>query len=136
MLEKVLVIEAQLSKWSQNLPRQLQHQPWLFPIGGLRNQAVTDSLDDRLSLIQTLRFLSTRIFLHRPVLVELVKDDAWIASTASTASRSSYSNKSFLEGIALQSVTASERCASEIVDIIHATISLPVPWWVSTGFSK
>ena len=68
-LQRVLKLETDLLKWKRQLPKELPLQPCIStPI-----ESEQAPIFERLNLIMTLRYLNTRVLLHRPVLTHFLR---------------------------------------------------------------
>lgn len=131
ILEHILAIEQQLVDWHQRLIPELRETPWDRVQQGTGIN-LRQSIFDRFSVIMMLRTLNTRLLLHRPVLVALFTRNPRAADTPP----SPFKLEEFFTNLAYQSVSVSEKCAIDVVDILHKLKGQPLPWWVSTYYSE
>ena len=127
MLERVFKLEQRLARWKRDLFPQLHQTPW----EALEPESVSVSsfepIFDKLSVITTLRYLNTRILLHRPILSSLLLQKV-----------SRPRDNPFLLKIREQSIKTCEGCAMEVVDIVYKTSKSPFllgAWWFSAYYS-
>jgi hypothetical protein len=132
MIEQVLSLEQGLAMWRNNLFPQLQNRPWdaLNPTSA--SPPSLDPVFDKLSVVIALRYLNTRILLHRPVLSALLEQRK--APNTSTGEH-------YLTGLAEQSVTVCRDCALEVIQIVwristSRSTNLLGAWWFSAYYSK
>ncbi|UKZ78344.1 hypothetical protein TrVFT333_006081 [Trichoderma virens FT-333] len=126
MLESVIRLESKLLQWRRDLPLQLKARPW--------DSSFIDSnqniVFDRLSIILSLRYLNTRVLLHRQVLARFLEQ-------INNGDRNSE------EGILLRqfghgSFQVCLESASEIISIVHKMGKKPSllgAWWFSTYYT-
>lgn len=135
LIERTLALEQRLSAWKRNLFPQLQRRPWDTFDSETISTSTWDPIFDRLSVIITLRYLNTRILLHRPVLSAFLRKRAcYRAATVQTEGEDPY----FLD-LAEKSLQICEQCAKEIVQIVYKTSKPPTllgAWWFSAYYSK
>jgi hypothetical protein len=132
MIEQVLSLEQALALWRSNLFPQLQNRPWdaLDPTSA--SPPSLDPVFDKLSVVIALRYLNTRILLHRPILSALVEQ---------RKPRGSATGERYLTGLAEQSVTVCRDCALEVIQIVwrlslSRSTNLLGAWWFSAYYSK
>ncbi|KAK6379813.1 hypothetical protein LTS17_005886 [Exophiala oligosperma] len=135
LIERTLALEQRLSVWKRNLFPQLQRRPWDTFDSESISTSTWDPVFDRLSVIITLRYLNTRILLHRPVLSAFLRKRAhYRAATVQMDDEDPY----FLD-LAEKSLLICEQCAAEIVQIVYKTSKPPTllgAWWFSAYYSK
>ena len=135
ILERTLVLEQRMAEWKRNLPPQLQRKPWSTTTPDSITSAAWDPVADRLSVIMTLRYLNTRILLHRPVLSLFLQRRARIRSE-----NAAYMDEDqFFQDLGERSDKACEQSASEIVEIVRKTSRPPAllgAWWFSSYYSE
>ena len=135
MLEKTLTLEQRMTEWRRNLPPQLQRRPWDTMDPDVPSISVWDPVFDRLSVIATLRYLNTRILLHRPVLSSFLLRRANFRSV----NMAFEDEDEFFHDLGERSIAACEQSAMEVVDIVHRTSRPPAllgAWWFSAYYSK
>ena len=135
MLERTVVLEQKLAMWKHNLLTQLQRRPWdtLDPNGV--SVSTWDPVFDRLSVILMLRYLNTRIVLHRPILSAFLRQ----RGRSRLSSESIPRDDPFFNDLGERSVRICQQAAVEIVEIVHKTSKPPAllgAWWFTTYYSK
>jgi hypothetical protein len=135
MLERTLGLEQRLSAWKRNLFPQLQRRPWDTLDPDSVSASTWDPVFDRLSVIITLRYLNTRILLHRPVLSAFLRKRACYRSIGVESDE----EDPYFQDLAGKSLKICGQSAMEIVQIVHKTSKPPTmlgAWWFSTYYSK
>ncbi|KIW16954.1 hypothetical protein PV08_04145 [Exophiala spinifera] len=134
LIERTLALEQRLSAWKRNLFPQLQRRPWDTFDSETISTSTWDPVFDRLSVVITLRYLNTRVLLHRPVLSAFLRKRAcYKAATVQTDGEDPY----FL-GLAEKSLEICEKSATEIVQIVFKTSEPPTllgAWWFSAYYT-
>lgn len=134
LLERTVVLEQKLAAWKHRLIAQLQRRPWdtLDPDGV--SVSNWDPVFDRLSVIITLRYLNTRIVLHRPILSAFLRQRGRSRGSAETVP----SEDPFFNDLGERSVRICQQSAMEIVDIVYKTSRPPAllgAWWFTAYYS-
>ncbi|KIX01785.1 uncharacterized protein Z518_09512 [Rhinocladiella mackenziei CBS 650.93] len=134
MLERTLILEQQLTAWKRSLFPQLQRRPWdtLDPEPML--SSTWDPVFDRLSVIITLRYLNTRILLHRPILSAFLRRRAYLRNGGDIFEE----GDSFFHDVGKRSIQICQQSAVEVVDIVHKTSKPPAllgAWWFSAYYT-
>jgi hypothetical protein len=127
MLENVIKLESKLLQWRRDLPLQLKARPWDASFVETNHNVIFD----RLSIILLLRYLNTRILLHRQVLARFLEQ-------INNGDRNSEEGL-FLRQFGYGSFQACLESASEIIFIVHKMGKKPSllgAWWFSTYYSK
>ncbi|UKZ52537.1 hypothetical protein TrVGV298_006315 [Trichoderma virens] len=126
MLESVIRLESKLLQWRRDLPLQLKARPW--------DSSFIDSnqniVFDRLSIILSLRYLNTRVLLHRQVLARFLEQ-------INNGDRNSEEGI-FLRQFGHGSFQVCLESASEIISIVHKMGKKPSllgAWWFSTYYT-
>lgn len=135
MLERAVVLERELSAWKRSLFPQLQRRPWDTLDPETISMSAWDPVFDRLSVIINLRYLNTRILLHRPILSAFLRERARFSNGGETLEQ----DDPFFYDLGRRSVNICQQSASEIVDIVHKTSSPPAllgAWWFTAYYSK
>ncbi|KAJ9502334.1 hypothetical protein H2202_002399 [Exophiala xenobiotica] len=134
MLERTLSLEQRLSAWKRNLFPQLQRRPWDTLDPDSVSASTWDPVFDRLSVIITLRYLNTRILLHRPVLSAFLRKRACYRSIGVESDE----EDPYFQDLAGKSLKICGQSAMEIVQIVHKTSKPPTmlgAWWFSTYYT-
>lgn len=127
MLESVIRLESKLLQWRRDLPPQLRARPWDDSL----SESTQNIIFDRLSIILSLRYLNTRILLHRQVLARFLEQ-------INNGDRNSEEGL-FLRQFGHGSLQVCLESASEIISIVHKMGKKPSllgAWWFSTYYSK
>jgi hypothetical protein len=135
MLERTLVLEQKLADWRRNLVSPLQRRPWDLADTDSASLSNWDHVFDRLSVIITLRYLNTRILLHRPILSAFLLRRAHLWKGSAVLE----DGNPFFHDLGQRSVQACEESAMEIVNIVQKTSKPPAllgAWWFSAYYSK
>ncbi len=135
LLERTLSLEQRLSAWRRNLFPQLQRRPWDTLDPDSVWASAWDPVFDRLSVIITLRYLNTRILLHRPMLSAFLRKRACYRSLGVQSDE----EDPYFQDLAEKSLKICAQSAMEIVQIVHKTSAPPTllgAWWFSTYYSK
>ena len=135
MLERTVVLEQKLAAWKHDLLLQLQRRPWDSLDPDTVAMLAWDPVFDRLSVIIMLRYLNTRILLHRPILSAFLRQRARSRSSGDSVTR----EDSFFNDLGERSVRICQQSAMEIVEIVHKTSSPPAllgAWWFTAYYSK
>lgn len=130
MLLHIIDIEDRLSAWKASLPDILTLEPWISPY---EPSTHSNAVATRLIVISKLRYLSTRLLLHRPILSNFLQLDT------DRDEGSAWDVDSFTMDSARRSIAVCYACATEIIDIIHALSNTPAllpAWWFSLHYSK
>jgi hypothetical protein len=133
-VERTVVLEQKLTAWKHKLLPQLQRRPWdsLDPDGV--SVSTWDPVFDRLSVILTLRYLNTRIVLHRPILSAFLRQRSRPRTAESLAREDPFFND-----LGDRSVRICQQSAMEIVEIVYKTSKPPAllgAWWFTAYYSK
>ena len=138
VVPQIVIIDQKLSDWRKSLPSNLLSRPWEDRISNESVGPQEHTVFSRLSVVTRLRYLNTRILLHRPVLDSVLRkiaasDDAYTddAETDGESTLSEFAGKS--------SLSISQSCAVEIIDITHrvsTSKALLGAWWFSVYYSK
>jgi len=131
MLEMTVTLEQKLMTWRQNLIPQLQRRPW----EDVDPDNIGDPIFNRLSVIMTLRYLNTRILLHRPILSSFLRRKTRSLSDQPAPEN----NELFFLNLGDRSIQVCESSAMEMVNIIHKMSKPPSllgAWWFSAYYSQ
>lgn len=134
MLEATIRLEQMLLKWKQSVPENLQRTPWITSTEESGVSSNHDTVFNRLSVILLLRYLNTRILLHRPILSAILQR----IGHATTLVDDEDEYLQLLE-CGARSVRICEQSAMEIVDIVHQTSHSPAlsaAWWMAAYYSQ
>ena len=127
MLERVIRVERLLMEWRRDLPPMLRLRPWDATFA----ESEQNLIFDRLSIIIALRYLNTRVLLHRQVLARFL---------AQINNRNADLEEDiFLHQFGQSSLQVCVDSASEIISIIHKVGKRPYllgAWWFSTYYSE
>jgi hypothetical protein len=135
MLERTVVLEQKLAAWKHNLIGHLQRRPWDVQETDSVSVSTWDPVFDRLSVILALRYLNTRIVLHRPILSAFLRQRGGLKGAAV----SSPHEDPFFNDLGERSVRICQQSAIEIVEIVHKTSKPPAllgAWWFTAYYSK
>ncbi|OCT54128.1 C6 transcription factor [Cladophialophora carrionii] len=133
IVERTVVLEQKLAAWKHKLLPQLLRRPWdtLDPEGV--SVSTWDPVFDRLSVILTLRYLNTRILLHRPILSAFLRQRSGPRTAESLAREDPFFND-----LGDRSVRICQQSAMEIVDIVYKTSKPPAllgAWWFTAYYT-
>ncbi|KAL7793969.1 fungal-specific transcription factor domain-containing protein [Trichoderma afarasin] len=126
MLESVIRLESKLLQWRRDLPLHLKARPWDDSL----SESNQNIIFDRLSIILSLRYLNTRILLHRQVLARFLEQ-------INNGDRNSEEGL-FLRQFGHGSLHVCLESASEIISIVHKMGKKPSllgAWWFSTYYT-
>ncbi|KAL7917029.1 fungal-specific transcription factor domain-containing protein [Trichoderma austrokoningii] len=126
MLENVIKLESKLLQWRRDLPLQLKARPWDASFVETNQNIISD----RLSIILSLRYLNTRVLLHRQVLARFLEH-------INNGHRNSEEGL-FLRQFGQGSLQVCLESASEIISIVHKMGKKPShlgAWWFSTYYT-
>ncbi|KAL7908084.1 fungal-specific transcription factor domain-containing protein [Trichoderma velutinum] len=126
MLESVIRLESKLLQWKRDLPLQLKARPWDDSLSETNQNIIFD----RLSIILSLRYLNTRILLHRQVLARFLEQ----INNGNSNSEEGLFLRQFGHG----SFQVCLESASEIISIVHKMGKKPSllgAWWFSTYYT-
>ena len=135
MLERTVVLEQKLATWRHNLFPLLQRKPWDTLDPNSVSGSTWDPVFDRLSVIIMLRYLNTRILLHRPILGAFLCQRARSEYYEEAGSR----EDSFFNDLGERSVRICQQSAMQIVEIVHKTSDPPAllgAWWFTAYYSE
>ena len=143
LVERLMLLEHKLTSLKKALPPGLQRRPWLSKSEAPHQQPSPDLEADRLSVIMTLRYLHTRIFLYRPILTTILRQEAIVWSQGLAHSES----EGFVQEIGQRSTRVCEASAIEIIRIVGKLSNpwsssgaegptLLGAWWFSTYYGK
>ncbi|GAB7346627.1 hypothetical protein MBLNU459_g1764t2 [Dothideomycetes sp. NU459] len=127
----IIKLDHQLLSWRQNLPSALKTSNSSIPAVDLSTR-----IPQRLRSILTLRFLNTRLLLHRPVLARLLDNHA--AAAAPSATAQDPSETTALRDLARTSTTCALESATQIIGIVHSHGERKAAlgaWWFSLYFT-
>ncbi|KAJ9615634.1 hypothetical protein H2200_001709 [Cladophialophora chaetospira] len=134
MMERTVVLEQKLAGWKHHLIGQLQRRPWDTHDQDGISVSTWDPVFDRLSVILTLRYLNTRIVLHRPILSAFLRQRARSRNLAEPIPR----DDPFFNDLGERSVRICQQAAMEIVEIVHRTSKPPAllgAWWFTAYYT-
>jgi hypothetical protein len=135
MLERTVGVEQKLATWKQELPAHLQRRPWDTLDPDSVSVSTWDPVFDRLSVVLTLRYLNTRIVLHRPILNVFLRQRARRNAGIEAAS----GEDAFFSDLGERSIQICQKAAMEIVDIVYKTSRPPAllgAWWFTAYYSE
>ncbi|OAP60068.1 hypothetical protein AYL99_05070 [Fonsecaea erecta] len=137
LLATISQLEHKLEVWKQNLPPQLQQVPSEIKLTGwnLSSSPGFAPVFDRLSVILALRYLNTRILLHRPILSACLRQRYPFGTLNEPASDV---HDKFPHEFASISVEICERSAVEVIDIVCKASRHPRmlgTWWFSAYYT-
>ncbi|KAH0831548.1 hypothetical protein FOPE_00461 [Fonsecaea pedrosoi] len=133
MLERTVVLEQKMAAWKHNLFPQLQRRPWDTLDPDTVSLSAWDPVFDRLSVIITLRYLNTRILLHRPILSAFLRQRARVKVSGEPVEP----EDPFFNDLGERSVKICQQAALEIVEIVHKTSKPPAllgAWWFTAYY--
>ncbi|OAL32981.1 hypothetical protein AYO22_00066 [Fonsecaea multimorphosa] len=134
MLERTVVLEQKLAAWKHNLFPPLQRRPWDTLDPDTISLSAWDPVFDRLSVIITLRYLNTRILLHRPILSAFLRQRARVKVPGEPLEQ----EDQFFNDLGERSVKICQQAAMEIVEIVHKTSKPPAllgAWWFTAYYT-
>ncbi|OAL37349.1 hypothetical protein AYO20_03198 [Fonsecaea nubica] len=134
MLERTVVLEQKMAAWKHNLFPQLQRRPWDTLDPDTVSLSAWDPVFDRLSVIITLRYLNTRILLHRPILSAFLRQRARVKVSGEPVEQ----EDPFFNDLGERSVKICQQAALEIVEIVHKTSKPPAllgAWWFTAYYT-
>ena len=135
MLERTVVLEQKLAAWKHSLHSHLQRRPWDILDHDSVSRSTWDPVFDRLSVILTLRYLNTRIVLHRPILSAFLRQRGRSGSSYVSSSH----EDPFFDDLGERSVRTCKQSAMDIIDIVYKTSKPPAllgAWWFTAYYSK
>ncbi|OAP63482.1 hypothetical protein AYL99_02709 [Fonsecaea erecta] len=134
MMERTVVLEQKLAAWKHNLFPPLQRRPWDTLDPDTVSLSAWDPVFDRLSVIITLRYLNTRILLHRPILSAFLRQRARVKVPGEPIEQ----EDPFFNDLGERSVKICRQAAMEIVEIVHKTSKPPAllgAWWFTAYYT-
>ncbi|OAL27971.1 hypothetical protein AYO22_03186 [Fonsecaea multimorphosa] len=136
LLGTISHLEHKLEVWKQNLPPQLQQLPLEIKATGSDSPSPAFApVFDRLSVILTLRYLNTRILLHRPILSACLRQRYPFGAHEGPSPEA---HGDFLHEFANVSIDICERSAVEVIDIVCNASRQPGllgTWWFTAYYT-
>ena len=125
MISQIFQLEQELNEWQGALPTEFSLR---LSAAAIPTITPTDLLLERYRMILSLRFLATRLLLHRPVFVKSLTSEA----------SNLYSVGRPINDMRRRSNTAVVRTAEDIIGIVHQILTtqeagkkLLGAWWFS-----
>ncbi|KAF2168893.1 hypothetical protein M409DRAFT_20907 [Zasmidium cellare ATCC 36951] len=137
VITRIFEIEGSLLDWEQSVPKTLATISANDLTDYLQAQGMTDVAEQRLKLrtILTLRYLSARLLLHRPILLRMLQD----MSRSNTIT----SDNALLEQFGASSISASLVNATDIIELVRTATTSPSAaqrdvlgaWWFTLYYT-
>lgn len=132
MMTQIFQLEQELSEWQNGLPADLT----LRSSNHMPLEELNDPVGERYRVILTLRYLNTKLLLHRPVFVRSL-GTSHADNTSPPQARRTFSEmrKAFNASVV--------RSAAESVSIVHSILASPAhgkrvlgAWWFTLFYGK
>lgn len=137
VITRIFEIEGSMLDWEQSVPSTLPTISGSQLAESLQEHVITAIAEQRLKLrtILTLRFMNTRLLLHRPVLLRMLKN--------MSGSNNITSDNALLEQFGANSISASLLNATEIIELVRMATTSPLAagkdvlgaWWFTLYYS-
>ena len=128
LFQQIISIEPQLAKWKAELPPHLAIKTKEDILQDLQDSSIYSAL----STVMTLRYISTRTLLHRPMIICFLDYDAQKAGSGE--------EWSFLKDFGRASLEVGVRFAVEMIEIIYTASEghhiMLTTWWFSLYYGQ